>query len=205
MDRQFRLKNSGMTLLETLMVISIFTVMSLAITTGITEFYKLNAYTIEQSDEVENARRGILRWAHDVRELTGGEDGSYPIAVMQDHRFGYFSDTDLDNSVEYIEYILATTTLRKYIYNATGTPISYNYSSPDKIETLSLYVQNINQGTSTFMYFDNNGNRLGTTTPAVLDVRYIQAQLIVNIDQNRFPGEFMLRSSIAPRNLKDNL
>ncbi len=198
-------KLSGMSLIEVVMVISIFTVLSLAITLSIADFYKYNSYTIEQSDEVENARRGVTKWAQDSKELTGGEDGSYPIAIMQDHVFGYYSDTDLDNSVEYVEYRLASTTLRKYIYNATGTPPVYNKTTPDTIETLSLYVQNINQGTSTFSYFDTNGSRLSTTTALVRNVRYIQAQFIVNIDPNRFPGEFMLRSSVAPRNLKDNL
>lgn len=199
------IKSSGMTLIEAVMVISIFTILSLAISLGVSDFYKYNAYTIEQSDEIENARRGITKWSQDSKEITGGEDGSYPIAIMQDHTFGYYSDTDLDNSVEYVEYRLASTTLRKYTYNATGNPPTYNKTTPDTIETLSLYVQNINQGTSTFSYFDTNGNRLSTSTAPVRNVRYIQAQFIVNIDPNRFPGEFMLRSSVAPRNLKDNL
>ena len=197
-------QNSGMTLIEAVVVVGLYTLLSALIMTTITDFYKFNSYTLEQVDEIENARKGMTQWNRDAKEMTTGEDGSFPIAVIDEHRFGYYSDTDQDNMVEYVEYVLGTTTLRKFSYNPSGTPATYDLSAPDATTTLSLYVQNINQGTSTFMYFDNAGNRLSSSSP-IINVRYIQAQMIVNIDQNRSPGEFMLRSSIAPRNLKDNL
>ncbi len=193
-----------MSLLEMVVVIGIYTILSITITGAIAEFYKLNSYTVSQADEVENARRGMIQWGRDAKELTVAENGSYPVAIIDEHIFGYYSDTDLDNSVEYVEYRLATTTLRKYIFNPIGTPATYDFTNPDKIETLSLYVQNILQSTTTFAYYDNAGMQLSSTSP-VVDVRFITAQLIINIDPERSPGEFMLRSSIAPRNLKDNL
>lgn len=195
---------SGMTLLEAVMVIGMFTLIGLTLAATIADFYRANSYTLEQAEEIENARRGMTQWNRDVKEMTTGEDGSFPVAVIDQHRFGYYSDTDRDEQVEYVEYVLATTTLHKYTYSATGTPPVYNYTTPEKTEILSLYVQNINQGTSTFQYYDNTGNELSSTS-AVVDVRFIRAQFIINIDQYRSPGEFMLRSSIAPRNLKDNL
>lgn len=193
-----------MTLIEVVIVLGISVILSLAITDGITQFYIFNAYSIEQAEEIENARRGMIQWSRDAKELTNGENGAYPISTIDRYTFGYYSDTDLDNSVEFVKYVLSTTTLRKYTYNATGTPISYNLNTPDTEQILSLYVQNINQDVPMFSYFDNSGNSLASTSP-VVDVRYIQAQFIINIDQDRSPGEFMLRSSIAPRNLKDNL
>ena len=193
-----------MTLVEMLIVLSIYTILLLAISTSVTNFYKFNSYTVEQSEEIENARRGMTQWNRDAKEMTVGEDGTYPLARIEPHRFGYYSDTDQDQSVEYVEYRLATTTLTKYTYNAVGSPPVYNLVVPDSSEILSLYVQNINEGTSTFFYFDNNGIQLSSTSP-LINVKYIKAQVIVNIDKLRSPGEFMLRSSIAPRNLKDNL
>jgi len=176
----------------------------LAITGTIVNLYQTNSYTIAQADEVDNARRGITQWNRDVKEMVTGEDGTYPVATIGEHRLGYYSDTDQDDQVEYVEYVLASTTLTKYTYNATGSPVTYDLLNPDIEEILSLYVQNINQGTSTFFYYNNAGNILASTSP-LIDVRYIRAQLIVNINPTRSPGEFMLRSSIAPRNLKDNL
>jgi hypothetical protein len=193
-----------MTLIETLVVIGIYTVLMLAITLSIDNLYDLNSYSIAQAGEVDNARRGMTAWNRDAKEMTVAEDGNYPVAVIEEHRFGYYSDTDLDDSVEYVEYVLATTTLTKFTYNPSGSPASYDFTTPDSTEILSRYVQNINQGLPTFEYFDNAGTQLASTSP-IIDVRYITAQIIVNIDPIRAPGEFMLRSSLAPRNLKDNL
>jgi len=195
---------TGMTLVEVIVAISIYTVLMLAIINSTTALYKQNAYAIEQTEEVNNARRGMNQWNRDVKEMTTAEDGTYPVAIIEPHRLGYYSDTDRDAEVEYVEYLLDNTTLTKHTYQAVGSPATYDLSSPDKTETLSLFVQNIGQGTSTFLYYDNAGTQLSETSP-LIDVRYIQAQLIVNIDPQRNPGEFLLRSSLAPRNLKDNL
>jgi len=195
---------SGMTLVEMVVIIGIYTILLLAITDSINTLYNINSYTIAQVDEIDNARRGVTQWNRDAKEMITAEDGTYPIAVIDEHQFGYYSDTDQDNSVEYVEYILADTTLTKYTYDPSGSPVAYDLSAPNSVQTLSLYVQNINQANSTFTYFDNAGNQLSSASP-IINVRYIRMQLIVNIDPVRTPGEFMLRSSIAPRNLKDNL
>jgi type II secretory pathway pseudopilin PulG len=203
LPNQFR-GSSGMTLVETVVAISIYVVLMLAVFSSITSLYKTNAYALEQSNEVNSARRGITEWNRDVKEMTTAEDGTWPLAIIEPHRIGYYSDTDRDDSVEYVVYELTDTNLTKSIYNPSGNPLSYDLTTPDKVETLSTFVQNINQATSTFFYFDNSGVELTAASP-ILEVRYIRAQLIVNIDPVRNPGEFMLRSSLAPRNLKDNL
>jgi type II secretory pathway component PulJ len=204
MRHKIYIKQEGMTLVEMMVLIGIYVVLMLAINMSIFNLYQTNAYSFAQANEIDNARRGVTQWYRDVREMVIGEDGTYPIAVIDEHRFGYYSDTDQDDSVEYVEYVLATTTLSKYTYNATGNPALYDLLNPDLKEDLSYYVQNINQATSTFFYYDNAGNQLSSTSP-IIDVRYIEMQLIVNIDPIKSPGEFMLRSSVAPRNLKDNL
>jgi len=195
---------SGMTLVEMLVAVGIYTVLMLAVLSSIAALYRYNAYAIEQSGEIESARRGITQWNRDAKEMTTAEDGTWPLAIMEEHRLGYYSDTDSDDSVEYVEYILASTTLRKFTYNPTGSPATYDKTTPDTVEILSTYVQNINQATSTFLYFDATGNTMASTSPPI-NVRLITSQLIVNIDPDRNPGEFMLKSSLAPRNLKDNL
>lgn len=197
-------KSFGMTLVEVLVVSGIYTVLSLVLFTSIQSIYQNNSYTFAQADEVAEARRGLYVLTQDVREMTYGEEGSYPIRILENNRFGFYSDIDKDDNVEYVEYELATTTFYKYTHNPTGSPPSYDFTTPDEIDTLSEYVQNIEQATSTFYYYDNEGTQL-SGEDSLTDVRYIQAQIIVNIDPLRSPGEFLLRSSVAPRNLKDNL
>jgi prepilin-type N-terminal cleavage/methylation domain-containing protein len=194
----------GMTLVEMIVVIAIYTMLLAVISGSVYSMYQQNAYSFAQANEIDHARRGINRFARDVREMTYAENGTFPIVVRDSHRFGFYSDIDKDNSVEYVEYQLATTTFYKKVYNPVGTPPVYNFATPDQTLILSEYVQNMLQSTSTFLYYDENGVLLNTGA-LLTDVRYIKGQLIVNIDPLRAPGEFMLRTGVTPRNLKDNL
>jgi len=194
-----------MTLLEVVIVLSIYMLLMGAVSTSVIYLYQANGYTIAQSYEIDHARRGLQSFIRDVREMTYADDGTFPIAVMEDHRFGFYSDVDRDDSVEYTEYVLATSTITKYVYAATGTPPVYNLVTPVSQETLSEYVQNIIQSLDTFRYYDADGVEVTGAGALLTDVRYIEARIIVNIDPNRSPGEFLLHTGVAPRNLKDNL
>jgi len=195
----------AMTFVEMIVVTSLFSILMIAVGNTAASMYRSNAYTISQSFQVAHARRGVESFIRDAREMTFADNGTFPLARMEPNLVGFYSDIDRDDSVEYVEYELATSTvLTKRVYNATGTPLTYNTSVPDEIYTLSEYVQNIIQGTSTFRYYDTYGNQ-ATATSSVTDIRYVAIQIIVNIDPIRNPGEFMLRSSAALRNVIDNI
>jgi type II secretory pathway pseudopilin PulG len=198
-------RKAGFTLVEVIMVIGLFTMLGLVISYSIFSLYESNGYTIAQSHEVDHARRGLQTFLSDAREMVYADDGTFPIAIIEANRFGFYSDIDRDLSTEYTEYILATTTLYKYTYEATGTPPVYDLVTPSRTETLSEYVQNIVNATSTFSYFDTNGILLTGTSTLLTDIRYIEAKVIVNINPIKSPGEFLLKGGVAPRNLKDNL
>lgn len=194
----------GLTLVETVVVLGLYTLLSLVLFNVIQSLYQNNAYSFAQADEVNNARRGLYTVTQDMREMTFGEDGTFPVVVKEPHEIGFYSDIDRDDSVEYVEFVLSSSTLYRYTYNATGSPPAYDLSTPDETLILSEYVQNQLFGTSTFYYYDTNNAPLDSSS-LLTDVRYIRTQLIVNIDPLRAPGEFMLQSGVAPRNLKDNL
>jgi hypothetical protein len=187
------------------MVVSLYTILLLAISAAVHNLYRSNGYTIAQSYEIDQARRGLQNLVSDAKEMSYSDDGTFPVAEMEPHLFGFYSDVDNDPSVEYVEYELSSTTLYKRVYNASGYPPVYNYITPSEVFTISEYVQNQEQGTPTFLYFDNAGTLLSATSSLLTDVRYIETRVIVNIDPVRSPGEFLLRGGVAPRNLKDNL
>jgi prepilin-type N-terminal cleavage/methylation domain-containing protein len=195
----------GMTFPEMLVSVALFSLLMFVVTNGIQSMYSYNAYTFAQAYQVQNARLGMQAFIRDVREMTFADDGTFPLAVMETDRIGFYSDIDRDDSVEYVvfEYI-ASTTIAKNIYNATGSPVVYDTSSPDATIILSRYVQNALQATSTFFYYRDDGTAV-TDPFDITEVRYIEAQIIVNIDPVRDPGQFMLRSSAALRNVKENL
>ena len=202
---KIHLSQKGFTLVETVVVVGIYTVLLAVITNSIFSLYQSNDYTIAQSNEIDSARVGLQTWISDAREMTYADDGTFPIAVIEPHRVGFYSDVDSEPTIEYIEYELSTTTLYRSIYKAVGSPPVYNLVVPYRVDTVSEFVQNLTQATSTFLYLDTNGDLLTGTSTLLTDVRYLEARVIVNIDPLKSPGEFLLRSGVAPRNLKDNL
>lgn len=190
----------GLTLVETIVVLSLFLILMLAVSQSIASFYRLNAYTIAQAYQVDTARKGVDDLTRDLREMTYADDGAFPLVSMSSTSVSFFSNVDNDPSVEFVKYALQGTTLMKYVYNATGSPPTYSTSTPQQTKTLSEYVQNTLQATPMFVYYGMNGSE-ATATSTVTDIRYIGMRIIVNIDPVRDPGEYMLRSSAALRNL----
>lgn len=197
-------RHAGFTLIEALVVIGLFSILSLVIANSIHALYRYNAYTFSQAYQVQNARKGIQALVRDIREMTFADNGAFPLEVMEEHRIGFYSDIDRDDSVEYVEYELVGTTLQKTVINATGTPPSYGTTTPDSTTIISEYVQNLNQSVETFTYYDGSGSEIASSS-GLTDIRYIETQLIINIDPIRDPGEYMLRSSAALRNVKENI
>ena len=201
-NKQHMIHTRGLSFVEALVIVALFTILMLAVMASISAFYSFNAYTISQAYQVREAKRGVELLVRDVREMTYADDGTFPLARMEDNLIGFYSDIDRDDSVEYVEYELGGTVLQKRIYNATGTPPDYP-GTPDETHTISEYVRNGEQSVETFTYYDATGSET-TATSTVTDVRYVEAELIVNIDPIRDPGEFMLRSSAALRNLTED-
>ena len=191
----------GFTLVEMIVVLALYSVIMFIVLNSIASFYRFNGYAIAQSYQITDARQGVELMVRDLREMTYADDGTFPLVIMENNRVGFYSDIDRDNSVEYVEYRLASTTLTKRIYNATGTPPAYSTTTPDTTVTLSDYVQNALQAAPVFVYYDEAGHK-ATATSTITDIRYIQVSVIVNIDPVRDPGEFLLRSSASLRNLK---
>lgn len=200
-----RFSTKGFTLVETIIAIALFTVLLLALFGSVTQIYKYNSMTIEQSNEIEVARKGLLTWVRDAREMTFGANGAFPIGRAESHRIGFFSDIDKDLNVEYVEYRLSSTTLYKDTYEPIGNPPTYSTTTPTRTEILSEYVQNLSQGQVTFRYYSESGALIASPMAMISDIRYMRINLIVNIDPARSPGEFMLQGSAMPRNLKENL
>lgn len=198
-------KQHGFTLVEAIVVVALNAVLLLVITSTVTQLYKNYGYTFEQSNEIEVARKGLGTWVRDAREMTTGANGAFALVRAGTSTIGFYSDIDKDNRIEYVEYVLGTsTTLRKFTYNPTATS-SYSTTTASSIEIMSEYVQNRIQNVPIFRYYNSNGTQIASPQAMISDITYVTMNIIVNIDPVRSPGEFMLQGSAAPRNLKTNL
>jgi type II secretory pathway pseudopilin PulG len=121
------------TLIETLVVIAIFAISLGAIFGSILMLYRSHGYSWEQSQAIEEARRGIEIMTKEIREAREGEDGSYPIVLAGDKEFIFFSDIDNDGKTERVRYFLGTTNsgsqTKKCVTFSTGGSCSVDFSN----------------------------------------------------------------------------
>ncbi len=195
----------GFTLAEVVVVATINTVLMLAVSLTVMYIYQQNSYTFSQSQEIDHARRGLLTWEQDARSMSTGADGSYAVEKAQSSSFEFYTNIDHDKDIEFVRYVVDDHTLYRYIYKATGLPVKYERATPTSIEILSEYVQNIDLGVPLFTYYGGNGAELLSPEAMITDIRYVDMEIVINVDPLRSPDGYTLKGSVTPRNLKDNL
>lgn len=195
--------HKGFTLIETIVVVAIFSLVMLAIASSIVFFYRTNASALEQAFAIQSAQKGIDVLVRDIREAIYSDEGSYPVVSIATSSFSFYSDIDRDDSVELTRYYIDGEDLIKGTINATsGIPV-YDPAN-ETFEIISDHVRNWEQDVSVFRYFDDTGTEI-LDFGDITDVAFVEVTLIVNINPSRLPNEFTLRSSATLRNLKTNL
>jgi type II secretory pathway pseudopilin PulG len=203
LKNKYMVSNFGFTIIETLVVIAAFVFIIVALSSSILYFYKSNTITLEQTYAINSARKGIEFMVRDIKEIIYSDEGAYPIISIDANSFYFYSDVDRDNSVERIRYFIEGTDLKKSLTESSGDPLQY-LDINEVISVVSDNSRNIEQGISVFRYFDNQGNEI-IDYDNISDVAFVKVNLVVNVNVNRLPDEFTLRSSATLRNLKTNL
>ncbi|HEC30504.1 MAG TPA: hypothetical protein ENI66_00625 [Candidatus Yonathbacteria bacterium] len=204
MNKKF-FNNTGMTFIEMLIYISIFTIIILVVTYSAVSFYRYNAYSLEQSQAIDSARRGIEPSINNIREASYSDEGGYPIVSASGDSFIFYSDVDRDNIIEKVRLFLdsGTNTFKKGLTKSAGNPPTYD-NQPESIFILADNVRNTANGVSIFKYYDNTGAEV-TNLSNVSSITFVVMSVIVNVNPSRSPNDFTLRASAALRNLKSNL
>ncbi len=189
----------GFTLTETLVVITIVTLVGGVLTYAIFDFYRTNRYVVESVTATDNARRGISGTLRNLREASYGEDGSYPILSASTSSISFFADVDGDPQIERVRWYLSGGTLFRGVVNASGNPPSYT-GQPEVTDTLVTFVRN-STSTPLFRYFDESGAEISSPV-AVGRIRTVTTEVIVDINPLRAPELFTLTGSATLRNLR---
>lgn len=196
----YQRKNAGLTLVETIVTIAIFTLIMGAVVSSLIYFYRSNAYSVEQSSAITFARRGVEILTEDIREATYSEGGAFPVKTIGSYSITVFSDVDQDNDVERVRYFLDDTNLMRGVTSPTSTPVEYRNSDED-LTVLASHVRNQVKGTPIFTYYNKSGGSL-TDFSNVGDLGFVEVNLTININPQRLPQDYTLHSSATLRNLK---
>lgn len=187
------------TLVETVVVVALTAFMMLVLSVLLVYFYKTNAYTLEESISVAEARRGVEDAMKYLREASYGSDGSYPIANAATSTITFYADMNNDGVVERVTYVLENGTLYRLSEAPSGNPPSYVGAAV----STSTVATSVTNGTSTpmFRYFDSSGAEL--TAPVNLaDIGSIETTVVVDVNVNRAPVAFTLSGGATLRNLQ---
>lgn len=98
----------GFTIIESVVVVFIFTLILGSILAAIRMIYRTQSYSLEQSVAVDEARRGVEIMAQEIRKARYGDNGAYPIERGAGKEFVFYSDIDGDGVTERVRYYLAT-------------------------------------------------------------------------------------------------
>jgi prepilin-type N-terminal cleavage/methylation domain-containing protein len=191
--------SKGFTLIETIVTVAITAAISLALGAMIVFFYKTNAYTLEQSTAVEEARRSLNAAMTPLRSASYASDGSYPIAVAASTTLTFYANNDVDATLEQVTYTLIGSTFYKVVVNPGGSPLTY-VGQPPATSTISIYVQNATT-TPVFTYYDSTGTAL-TYPINISKISSINTTVRIDVNQNRAPVTFTLSASATLRNLE---
>ena len=206
MKNKFK-KQSGFTLIETLLTIFIFGILMLGTTLMIRDIFSVSE---QQSGILSNTNQATLissNFANEIRNATYGANGAYPISQATDNQLIFFSTTPKGNgTVSEIRYYLSGNTLYKGITNPGGNPLSY-VGQPEVSTT--LLSQMSMGGNPLFYYYDGSYNGSGNPLVQPINVnviRFIKINLIVlkDLTQNG-NSTFTVLSGASIRNLKTNL
>lgn len=189
----------GVTLLETLIWITIASMTMLAIINSVQYFYRTNTYAVEQSAAVTSGQRGIDDMIQTIREAAYSSTGAWPIVSMDSSSFIFYADVDDDPFIERVRFALVNNNLIRGIIDPSGDPPVY--TNPETTSVISDNVRNIEQSVLMFQYYDAEGVLI-TDLSRIAEVRFVQATVVVNVNPNRLPNQFTLRSTAALRNVK---
>jgi len=197
----------GMTLLEIIVALGIFIMVTGTVMFFVNQGFQVQNFSLEQTIAIQEAQRGVSTMVREIREIQIADDGAYPIVLAQDSEFIFFSDMDKDDAVERVRYFLDGSIFKKGVIEPRTNPTQYVLGD-EVINILSQYVRN--STTPIFIYYNRDWPSDEVNNPlaapaSVADIRFININLRVNVRESVAPSDFLLKTDVQIRNLKDNL
>lgn len=192
----------GFTLIETVVTIAATALIFVVLGVLLAYFYKTNAYTLEQTTQVGEARAGVEDAMSHLREASYGSDGSYPIAQAATSSVVFYANVNNDSYIQQVTYTLQNGTLYRTVAEPSGNPPTYA-GAAIATTTIATYVVN-STSTPIFLYFNNAGVQLSPPINTS-QIASVQTTVIVDVNVNRSPTAFTLSGGATLRNLREQL
>lgn len=195
---------SGFTLIEVLLTVVIFSIISMAAFSLISSYNKTSDLIAVQLALQSDGRNSLSQMVNDIRRTNEGSNGAFAIDSATASSFIFYSNIDADSYFEKIEYFISGNELRKSVTKPSGSPLIYNPAN--KITTV-LSSKIANSTAPLFDYYDNtyagSGNALGLPVD-ITAIRFVKINLILDDNPSAPTAPQAMEAKAALRNLKDN-
>lgn len=201
------MKKAGFTLVEVIVAIFIFSIVVAGVA-GFAIYYIRNySFSFEETQSVGQAQQALTTMIREIREARSADNGAWPLTTLDDNSFIFYADVTNDERADRVRYFIEGTELKKGVIEPTQVPVSYPPAN-EVVKTIAYYIDN--DTTSLFTYYngdwpaDQINNPLAPTN-RLLNTRYVNIYLRINVETNTGSQPFELTSGVAIRSLKDNL
>ncbi|PIT88622.1 MAG: hypothetical protein COU29_02510 [Candidatus Magasanikbacteria bacterium CG10_big_fil_rev_8_21_14_0_10_36_32] len=196
----------GLTLIELLVSIGIFVLVSAALASILSVVFQARTIIWEQLSTQKEGRQIVQDFTNELRSATASSIGAYSLESAQNDEIIFYSNIDSDSWRERIRYFLSDGILQKGITKPSGTPLGYSTSTD---EVITEMIHDVINGTTTpvFYYYDENytGSENPMTLPIVLsEVRVVGIKLILEENPRMSPAPLQVETKAQIRNLKSN-
>lgn len=197
----------GFTLIEMLIAIAIFVIVSVGIVALFSSVFVSSAKQSSLLADSDQARRLAFSVVNELRNAAVSSTGGYPLEAALDQTLTFYANLDSDAYVERIRYYVQNGKLYKGVLKPTGNPLSYNPVN----ENVYAALNNLANGSSpVFYYYDGAYN--GTVDNFLaqpVNVTAVKLARVVLKIYNKAgvtnTNFYSVTASGAIRNLKTNL
>jgi len=175
-----------------------FTMAMSAIATSIIFLYRTSGFALQEASAVTSAQHGIDLMMRTIREAAYASNGAYPVVSFSNNSITFYANVDTDSAVEKVHFYVQGTSLYEGTTKPSGSPLAYTGSEIATV--IAENVRNLSQGTALFTYYDASGLPI-TDFTNISGLRFVTANVVVDMDLLRAPLPVTIRSSAAMRNI----
>lgn len=201
-------KLKGLTLVEMMIAIAIFTMAIGGFSILYIRSMKSNSYILEMGQTSMAISRSMNNMVEFIRKAKQGDDGHYSLVEAEDNSLKFYADYDNDNITERLHFYLEDQQIKMGITEPTGDVVKTYESGDQEIVIKARHILN-GPNDKLFSYYNRDypadlvNNPIDTSTSDISHIRMVEIFLKMNIDPNRAPDNVEMRSFVEFRNLND--